>query len=221
MKNKWHLLCTMLILSLVLAACSSTDTEPVETHEPDITDIDSELEQDTDDNASKEIPEEDVAADRAAEEQVTDEDPSTALPDGAKLVNSDEQNFSLYLLPNYQLTSEEPGKDIVYSETDDAVFMRIETVPKEDGTYDFLAANVKELIALSDIKPVELTDDHTLPSGGGIENVQAYTVNFEEGPVTYLLFEKGNAIVRLTIFDSAEAKYFNDFLQMGETITVQ
>ena len=90
----------------------------------------------------------------------------------------------MYVLPGYKLTSEEPGRDSLYSESDDSVFMRIETVPKEEGAYDYLAENMLTLLdAASDGDvPVELSEASSLPSGDGITNVKAYSVNAETGP---------------------------------------
>lgn len=215
MKNKWLMLCTAAALALVLTACGTTDEgkeeapiEPTETPATEVEGVDS---------SDKEAIEEELPAD--GDEKNNEE--ATDLPPEATLTESDEQEFSMYLLPDFKLTSEEPGRDIVYSEADDAIFMRIETIISEEGTYDFFKENViATLVASSnDKEPVELTDSALLPSGDGIENVKAYTVDTETGPVTGIVFERNNIIIKLTIFDSAEANKTADLLQMGETVT--
>ena len=56
----------------------------------------------------------------------------------AVLTESDAQQFAMEVLPGYTLTSEEPGRDSLYADENPAAFMRIETQPAEDGTYDYL-----------------------------------------------------------------------------------
>lgn len=228
MKNKWRILCVSAALALVLSACGSTVTEDKELEKEDapvVQDKDiekvegvNEPEEEDEEVKNDESTENDSVNTEAKDETVSNN--TTDLKNEATLVDSDAQDFSMYVLPGYKLTSEEPGRDSLYSESDESFFMRIETMPKEEGTYDYLAENMLTLLdATSDgDAPVELSEASTLPSGDGITNVKAYSVKAETGPVTGILFERGDLIVRLTIFDSPEAKYFKDSLQMGETV---
>lgn len=215
------MLCTAAALALVLTACGSTDDgkeetpiEPTETPAQEVEGVDSE---------DKEAIEEDLpsAGTQTGDEDGRNSEKATDLPREATLTESDEQEFSMYLLPNFKLTSEEPGRDIVYSEADDAIFMRIETTISEEGTYDFFKENVIATLEASSNgkEPVELTDSALLPSGDGIENVKAYKVDAETGQVMGIVFERDNLTIKLTIFDSPEANKRSDFLQMGETVT--
>jgi len=229
MKNRWRILGAMTALTLVLSACGTPATKDKEPEKPEETPV-AEVEkpedlEETDDVVIEEPAEkEEAVEEKIKEEPVTNEKPAetgTDFSNEATLVKSDEQAFSMYILPSYKLTSEEPGKDVLYSETDESIFMRVETLPKEDGTYDYLDENMLTILNASSVgdTPIQLSEAGALPSGDGITNVKAYTVKAETGPVTGILFERGNLIVRLTIFDSAEAKYYKELLQMGETIT--
>ena len=136
------------------------------------------------------------------------------------LTDSDAQQFAMEVLPGYTLTSEEPGRDSLYADNNPTAFMRIETQPIEDGTYDYLLDNMQEVLkAASDGGvPVELTDVYSDVANKGITNVKAFKVDTETGPVTGIVFEKEDIVVRFTLFDNLDEEYKNDFLNMGQTI---
>lgn len=138
----------------------------------------------------------------------------------ATLTASDAQDFKIAVLPQYTLTSEEPGKDSLFSNADGSHFMRIETTVKEEGTYDYLVTNMVDMLEATSEDSIltELTDEATIPSGDGIENVKALSTQTEYGPVTGIVFERDDMVVRLTIFDSPKEEHFTNFLHMGETI---
>lgn len=235
MNKKWLSIVAMMALMLVLAACTNNnnikdneenqdDTNSIGVEENNTDNMDPE--EDENSEADDTTPNnEETDAENPDGEQTKDDDgidnDSDDLLSGAQPVDSDEQDYTIHLLPNYTLTSEEPGKDSLYLDADGAIFMRIETMPTEEGTYDHLLENMLislEASSSGTAKPVQLTDEASLPAGEAIEHAQTHTIETAEGPVTGILFEKGSMIVRLTIFDSPEAKYFNDFLAMGETI---
>ena len=138
----------------------------------------------------------------------------------AGLTESDEQDYSLYVLPLYKLTSEEPGRDILYVDEKDSIFMRIETMTAEEEAYDYAVENMIAVLEASSegATPEELTDSSSLPSGEGIEDVKGYSVNSETGPISGLVFKKDGLVVKLTIFDSLKAEHYEAFLRMAETI---
>lgn len=234
MKLKWSLINSMLAIMLLLSACGTTDSGTENKNSDDSSDtpvIENEV---TDDEVEEEeVVEEEVNDEGSVEESVeleeieedpkessTEEDESTTEDE---LVTSDNQNFSMNLLANYELSSEEPGRDIVYPKEDDFHFMRIETMENEEGNYDYLKDNMLVLLEASSNgeTPVEVTDTSSLPSGDSITKALAYEVNAETGPVTGIIFEKDDLVVRLTIFDSENEDYFTDFLDMGKTVTTK
>lgn len=148
---------------------------------------------------------------------------ATALDDDAQLTVSDEQGYAMLVLPAYSLTGEEPGKDSLLLKEDGSVFMRIETVPNDEETYSYLLENMEATIAASanGVQPDEVMERAKLPEGEEIEDVKGYTVRTDSGRVTGLLFKRGDLIVRLTIFDSPDEAYYNDFVKMGQTIELK
>lgn len=233
MKIKWSFLYAMMAITLLLSACGSTNSDKDEPEVDDgpIEQIEDTGEQDDVEEENEVVPEDETdqanQTDDTEEDMIAEGSPNQTEPTDesdssqeARIVNSDGQDFSINLLPAYKLTSEEPGRDILYPTADDAS-MRIETMLAEDGTYDYLAENMLVVLEASSNgeEAKQMTDEASLPAGDSITEVQAYTVTSETGPVTGIIFEREGLIVRLTIFDSANADYYQDFLTMGETIT--
>ncbi|CAM3096249.1 hypothetical protein FITA111629_03175 [Filibacter tadaridae] len=209
MKRKLNLLYVAAATAILLSACG-TDTE----------------------NENKDVKTNGTAGTTQEVETDTEsvDDGTDPVPESQKVVlkdailtESDEQDYSIYLLPTYTLTSEEPGRDSLYVEGEEEIFMRIETMKKEDGTFDYLVENMNEILkAASDGNaPVELTDEEKLPSGEDISTVKASKVQTETGTVTGIVFERGDMIVRLTLFDSPKEEHTENFVRMGETITTK
>ncbi len=238
MKKNWRLLYAIMAIALILSACGTTDADQDDVGESGGSETPiSEVEETNEEDANGDETNEDAVnedetenatdEDSTNDKQLTEDEVSTETEtetdflNEAMQVESDAQDFSVYLLPEYKLTSEEPGKDSLYLEADDSRFMRIETMSPEDFTYEYLEENMLAVLEASSggKTPVEITDEQSLPSDNNLTNAKAYTVDVEEGTVTGILFEREDLLVRLTIFDSAEAEHFEDFLHMGETIT--
>lgn len=196
MNIKWKLLCTGFATAVLLSACTNGVTKPSENTNP---------------NNSEQVSDETVSD----QGSITDE----VMAEGI-LTDSDAQPFSMYVLPGYKLTSEEPGRDSLYSEENPSAFMRIETQIAEDGTYDYLLDNMQEVLTASSNgeEPEEVQDVFVNIDVKDIKNVKAFKVDTETGPVTGVLFEKEDMVIRLTLFDTPEEEYHNDFLNMGQTI---
>lgn len=222
MKKRWFSIYVLTAIILVLTACGTTKDNNDEANDNTVNPEEEIEENDTNKDQDEDSSEEDGSVgendkDSKDDEEIADE--ITEFPNEAELVKSDEQDYSIYVLPNYSLTSEEPGKDSLYLDKDGSIFMRIETMLAEADTYDYLLENMLVSLDASSSdssKPVKLED--SLPSGESIENAQTYSVTSDTGPVIGVIFERNGIIVRLTVFDSVENKYFNDFLRMGETI---
>ncbi|WP_339249387.1 hypothetical protein NSQ43_08850 [Sporosarcina sp. FSL W8-0480] len=196
MNVKWKLLCTGFATAVLLSACTNSGTKPSE---------------DTNPNNSEQVSEE-TGSDQGS---ITDKD----MAEGT-LTDSDAQPFSMYVLPGYKLTSEEPGRDSLYSEENPSAFMRIETQIAEEGTFEYLLDNMQEVLTASSNgeEPEEVQDIFTNLDDKEIKNVKVFKVDTETGPVTGVLFEKADMVIRLTLFDTPEEEYYKDFLNMGKTI---
>lgn len=127
----------------------------------------------------------------------------------ASLKTSDNQPFSLYVLPQFELSAEEPGKDVLLLKDNDKIFMRIELLPTD---VDWAATEENVKAQLSSIS--ESITDPGLP----IDNGSAYEVTSNDGVVTAVLLKDKNTPVRLTMFTTKDADYRNAFLEMAKTI---
>ncbi|WP_342509083.1 hypothetical protein [Sporosarcina sp. FSL K6-2383] len=203
MKSKWSFLYAAIATALLLTACGTdtgkdnTDGSTNGTANP-VEDIDKGID-------DKQEPTDPVASNNEMEK--------------ATVTDSDEQNYTIAVLPDYTLTSEEPGKDSLFFDADGSQFMRIETIANEPGTYDHLVENMIAILEATNeaSTPAKLTDEAAIPTGEGIENATV----FANGSVTGIVFERGSMIVRLTIFDSPNKEHFLNFLHMGETIVTK
>lgn len=131
----------------------------------------------------------------------------------AFLKYNDNQNYSMYVLPEYELTGEEPNKDVLYWTNDDSVFMRIELLPA-DIDWAMMEENTKaQLSAVGpDVKDAEIPEDPffenawAMETKSGSESVTSYLIKNEKQPIKLTLFTKDNA------------DHKNAFLEMGKTI---
>lgn len=234
MKIKWNLLPIAFATTLLLTACG-TNPDSGENTTNGSTDVveetDKVVEKEGTEEGTEVVVEEEsevVTEDVVEEEtEVTDETTSTdSKEDFMKdsiMTESDEQSYTISVLPKYTLTSEEPGKDSLMATEDESVFMRIETMPKEEGTYDYSLENMNAVLEASSDgdTPVEVTDEASIPVGDGIENVKVLSVKAETASITGIIFERGDMIVKLTIYDSPNKDHFENFLHMSETIVAK
>lgn len=226
MKKTWLLFASITLAISMLSACNTTNESKGNEKETD-TQVES-GETNGEENA-EEVVEEEVVEETEEEQPVTTErGPEKTLTysvndeekeETATLTDSDEQNYSIYKLDGFSLTGEEPNKDSLYLDDNPAVFMRVETISKDDASLEIIANNMFETIAAVSVnkEPVEIEKDK-LPQGEGILNPSGYLTTFELGTVSGYVFEQGNMIVRLTIFDQESVKLTDAFLKMGETI---
>lgn len=238
MKNK-KLLYTALSASLLLAACG-TDTSEEDNDKPTIENTDQTADTDTeetestdgesggaegtdttDENATSEdeVTEEDSTSDSDSEAGSSETDGSATLADAVE-TESDEQPFKMQVLPTYELTSEEPGRDILYLKEQEDKYMVIKTMQASETDLDKAVENMTETLAATsaDASPVELTDDAQLPTSKELEKVQAYRVTSAEGPITAMIFQKGELIVQVMMYDNNDESYYEEYLKMAETI---
>ncbi|WP_071395515.1 hypothetical protein [Bacillus tuaregi] len=135
-----------------------------------------------------------------------------AKEETARLTQSDNQEFSLYLLPDYQLTGEEPNKDSLFLKENDYVFMRIEVLPLDTDVKTLKENTTAQLKAVSDdIKVID-------PSIDEFKNATALEASKDGEIVTALIINQKEAIVKLTLFTTEQADHRDALLQMAKTI---
>ncbi len=72
-----------------------------------------------------------VSANRTSEQTIAYSLNGESKKEAAQLTKSDNQNYSLYVLSNFELTAEEPYKDLLFLSEDDSNSMRIEILPAD------------------------------------------------------------------------------------------
>lgn len=216
MNSKWRIIFTSLAASIVLAACGTGDTE-----------------QDADDSAGSAVEEPaanpETGTDTDAETDVDDDAVTSdseaknenALKDAVE-TKSDEQDYSVMVLPGYTLTSEEPGRDSLYLDEDGNQFMRIEAMPKGEETYTFdeLYENMGELLKASSdgSEPEEVTDENLLPDSEGIIEAKGMKAESDEGYFEGYVMDREDKLVRVTIYASEDGKHVEELREMASSI---
>lgn len=131
----------------------------------------------------------------------------------AFLKYNDNQNYSMYVLPEYELTAEEPNKDVLFWSKDDSVFMRIELLPS-DLDWGAVEENTKAQLAAvgPDVKQARIPEDPffanawAMESKNGTDLVTSYLIKDEKQPL------------KLTLFTKEEANHKEPFIEMSKTI---
>ncbi len=212
-KSKFFLLIG--ILTLLLAACGTSNKqenvkEPVDNseqtndqtdpqNEPELdeketnnesgTEKENDIEPTPDQNEETTNNEQDAIKTRTAEQAIEYSLNGETKNESAQLVKSDNQNFSLYVLPNFELTAEEPYKDLLFLSEDDSNSMRIEILPA-DTDRDSLKANT--LLQLQVVNETVQTLDP--PNDEFLQNAIIMEASNNNGEVVtaYLIDQKKN-----------------------------
>lgn len=128
-----------------------------------------------------------------------------------------DQSFKLHKLPGFTLDQEEPGKDIIVSNEDDEVFMRIESVSTSDTSYDNVKSSLVEYMnAVGDTTPLSADE---LAVFKDAKKVEGFVVDFDTEKVVGVVIEKDGLIVKLTIHDNNTQDLTAAMLAMAATIT--
>jgi hypothetical protein len=154
---------------------------------------------------------------RGPERELTYQSGTSQQTGQAKLTESDEMDYSIYVLDGYQLTSEEPNKDVLYWKEDEQVFMRIETFGS-DTDYTMLTEQMTSSLEYDGGEAVDVSGEYSLADSDGIEELVIRQLETKESLTTGAVFKKDGMTVRLTIFDKPEADQTDALLSMGATI---
>lgn len=211
MNNKWRILLASLTASIMLAACGTAEPE-AETEDTTGNAVEEPAEIETD-------VEEDTASETEVDVEAEAETDDDALADAVE-TKSDEQDYSMMVMPGYNLISEEPGRDSLLSDENSDIFMRIETVVKDDESYSFdeYYDNMQELLMASSAgaTPTDLSDAD-LPQTDGAA-VKGSEVESAEGYFRGYVMDLEEKLVRVTIYSSEDDEHIEDFKKMAATI---
>lgn len=134
----------------------------------------------------------------------------------AFLKNSENQPYSMYVLPEFELTSEEPGKDVLFLGSDAQTFMRIELLPTD---IDWKVTEESTKAQLESINE----DVQTLkaPSDEFFKNSIIMESSKDNDIVTAYIIKNEKQPLKLMIFSQKDLDYKDPFLQMGKTIVFE
>ncbi|WP_419392530.1 hypothetical protein [Cytobacillus praedii] len=221
---KWILLTG--ILGVILTGCGTSDDNNDGTNgaasSEDIEQVEQNENAATNNNGADENQNEETGLEEENTEDASPRNPEQTIKykvngetkeETAFLKESDNQNYSLYVLPEYELTAEEPNKDSLYLSENGQVFMRIEILPT-DMQWDTIVENTKAQLAAVN-EEVETVD---VPSEDFFKDSIAMKSSTDEDIVTAYIIKNGEQPFKFTIFSKKDSDYSDAFLQMGKTI---
>lgn len=216
MKNILKLMALTSILTLFLTACGSNEEKAEHTNGNGKTTnedkvIEEENKETEEADKQEKVPEGDVV--RVLEQNMTYTVNGEQKEETAFLKYNDQQNYSMYVLPEYELTSEEPGKEILFFKADDSVFMRIELLPDETEWTTVKDTTKSQLQAVSS----EVTSP-ALPDDEFFKDATVMEASTESETVTAYLINHGDMKMKLTIFSKKDADHRSPFIEMAKTI---
>lgn len=168
-------------------------------------------------------------------EQSTSKDPTTkektatagvsSAPETLEgtLVASDSQEYAITVIDGFELTAEEPNKDLLFNQENDQQSMRIETFNAKEMNINDVTNNLVEILKASNdnAEVVEITEENQLPIKEFIEEASGFQIATPDGLVSGYTFLKDGLIVKLTVFDTNDTPALESFVEMAETITLK
>lgn len=203
--KKIYTLLSILLLTVILTACgTSTTTEKQDSNTQETENAEVTTSPEVTENSE-------VDTTQAASPEKELEGTST---------ESDSNNYSITVLEGYELTAEEPNKDLLFNQENDLQSMRIETFSPEEITLEEIEENTMASLQASNESSTvtEITDDNMIPTHDSIQNVSAHQIDTTDGKVSGYVFERDGLLVKLTVFDTAATPALEKFVQMAETI---
>lgn len=188
---------SILLLTLLLAACGSSEKE---------TSNDNEVTEPTNSN-----------------EETSSEQKESSSDSNGNTVKSDNQEYSISVLEGYELTAEEPNKDLLFNKENEEQSMRIEVYNASEVNMADVTNELVETVKASNSEGnvTEITDNTIIPSGKQIEDVKSYKAEIPDGNNVYgYTFLQDDLGVKLTVFDTAESPAIEDFIKMVNTIKI-
>ncbi len=127
------------------------------------------------------------------------------------------QGYKIQQLPGFTLSQEEPGKDMLVSNEDDEVFMRIETTTTAETSYDAAKTSMQDY--MNAVGGTVALSAEELSVFKDVQNIEGYVVDFDTEKVIGVVFEKDGLIIKLTIHDNDEQDLTAAMLAMAATIS--
>jgi hypothetical protein len=183
--------------------------EPVSDSKNQQTKDDKTTESKKDENSNNQNKEQSSAV-RIMEKNLQNKSNGATKQETAFLVNSSNQKFSLYVLPEYELLAEEPGKDILSLKASKDINMRIELLP-DNPDWTAIEENTRKLLK-------GISANVNTKTGLTIDNGSVEEVVSGDERITAVLIKDKDTPVRLTIYTKVDTDHREAFIEMGKTI---
>ncbi|MGE7020647.1 chemotaxis protein [Solibacillus cecembensis] len=226
MKKGMTILSSVILLSMLLAACN-TDTKDVPETPATIPDeqLDQTSPEDTnaDDQQPTSTPEEkqpEENTDNTTKSLITYTSKGQKVQQDVQTSTSEQSNYSIQHTADFTLVAEEPNKDLLYLKADDTISMGIEVLNKADVSFEDVKTNAIETMAAiaPEGKYGELDLTNSLKDQKDLLQFVGYETVLEAEKVQIIVLEHEGKIIKLTIYDTPKADLSDAFLQMGLTI---
>jgi len=227
MQKKLFSILALLLTAVLVVGCNTsekTGDSDAQQNEPSNTAADQkpsgdetagETQEEDDTPASNETNTEDAS--KQPQKDVTYKQNGVDKTEKATESKSVDQSYKLQHLPGFTLTQEEPGKDMLVSNDDDEVFMRIETIEASQSSFTEVKTTMQDYMNAVG-ETVALTTDE-LAVFKDVQNIEGYVVDFDTEKVLGVVFEKDGIITKLTIHDNDKQDLTDAMLNMAATIS--
>ncbi|KPN96673.1 hypothetical protein [Lysinibacillus sp. ZYM-1] len=227
MQKKLFSILALLLTAVLVVGCNTsekTGDSDAQQNEPSNTAADQkpsgdetagETQEEDDTPASNETNTEDAS--KQPQKDVTYKQNGVDKTEKATESKSVDQSYKLQQLPGFTLTQEEPGKDMLVSNDDDEVFMRIETIEASQSSFTEVKTTMQDYMNAVG-ETVALTTDE-LAVFKDVQNIEGYVVDFDTEKVLGVVFEKDGIITKLTIHDNDKQDLTDAMLNMAATIS--
>lgn len=229
MQKMFFSLSALLLTAVLVVGCTSDKTEESDTQKNEPSNTPTEQQQPaTEDKAvdesqetpaSNETNKDNTDTSAKTEQEVKYKQKGEDKTEKATESKSVDQGYKMQQLPGFTLSPEEPGKDMLVSNENSEVFMRVETVDASQSSYDDAKTSMQDHMNAVGA-PVALSSEE-LAAFKDAKNVEGYVVDFVEDKekVIGVVFEKDGLITKLTIHDNDELDLTDAMLKMASTIS--
>jgi hypothetical protein len=131
----------------------------------------------------------------------------------ATLKYNDNQNYSIYLFPNYEMVNVNSNKDIIYFTKDDSGFMRIELLP-DNVNWDTVKERTRAQLSEISI----LVHTQNIRKKRKLDYITILETQDSEQIVTSYLINNPEMKLKLTMYTHKNVDHRDAFFQMSKTI---
>jgi len=217
MQKKLFSMLALLLTAVIFVGCNTSDkTEQSDAEQNEPANSQQPSDNETAGDDKQETP---TSNDANTDTQAKPEQEVQYVQNGVDKKESDsvDQGYKFQQLPEFTLSQEEPGKDMLVSNADDEVFMRIEATNASETSYDAVKTSMQDYMnAVGGTVPLSAEE---LSAFKDIKNIEGYVVDFDTEKVVGVVFEKDGLITKSTIHDTDKQDLTAAMPAMAATIS--